>query len=91
MMVTAQWFKQFATKPQYNTPEIANLVGTQAISLERRGQTIKVQSGSVWISFDGRDHVLKQGQNICIGNGKHVATISSAELQETQIKIITEA
>jgi len=86
-MVASKWFNKYATNTQYKTPQIKNLSGNQTLTLKRRGQTIDVKSGCVWVTFDGEDHIIEQGQHVCIGQGKNIAAISSANNQDIHIEI----
>jgi len=51
----------------------------EALSLTRSGQTLRVVSGSAWITFDGQDTTLLAGQEMILEPGKNAAVISALE------------
>lgn len=46
--------------------------------LKRQSQVIRVESGHAWITHDGKDIVLKGGDELTLNRGKDSAVISSA-------------
>lgn len=43
---------------------------------QRQGQRVKVLTGQAWVSFDGRDHILRKGDGLNLGRGSDLAIVT---------------
>ncbi|GIL11649.1 MAG: DUF2917 domain-containing protein [Chloroflexi bacterium] len=57
--------------------QVKRLENGNAATLKRISQVVRVVKGQAWISLDGEDMVLKNGQEVYLRQGKQPAVISS--------------
>jgi mannose-6-phosphate isomerase-like protein (cupin superfamily) len=43
---------------------------------KRESQTLRIVSGTAWVTMDGEDFVLKAGEELKLSHGKHDAVVS---------------
>ncbi len=55
--------------------------------LERQSQVLRVVSGHAWITMDGKDIVLKRGDELTLNQGTHPAVISAAGLRPVVVEV----
>lgn len=49
----------------------------ETMNIRRSGQTLRVISGSAWITFDGEDMTLEAGQHMVLEPGEDRAVVSA--------------
>ncbi len=57
--------------------EIIELAGDETYPLEHQTQVIQVLSGCAWVTLNGEDQVIRQGENLMIEHSREKIVISS--------------
>ena len=55
------------------------LMNGYANTEKRQSQVLRIVSGEAWVSMDGRDFALKEGDELKLSRGADKAVISSAD------------
>jgi quercetin dioxygenase-like cupin family protein len=74
---------------KYPEPVVQHMtqVASGAYSIKRRNQTLRLVSGTVWLTMDNEDYTLTPGQELHIPRGKYPAVV---EVMSKEPVIFTE-
>jgi hypothetical protein len=67
------------------------LMGRETYRVTQSHRGLRVRSGRAWITLNGRDHVLKRGEEIALQTKGDYAVVSSAGRTPVVIELLSEA